>query len=284
MFFYLSKIFWMIAAPSTLLTLLAVAGLALSLRWRRLGTGIAAIGAIGLLLIGLGPFGRMMLVPLEGRFPAYVEDGRRVDGIIVLGGSELPGISAARGQASFQESAERILAMGELSRRYPEARIVFAGGGGQMRPPPLQEADVVRMALPQIGVPEERVTFEAASRNTAENARLTRELVDPRPGENWLLVTSAFHMPRAMGCFRAVGFPVTAYPVDFRTTGNPGYFRLFNSVAEGTSFFELGLREWIGLAVYYLTGRIASPLPGPEPVAEETSPGGRRPIAPVGGA
>lgn len=264
MFFYASKILWSVMAPSTLLTLLTLAGLALTLHWPRLGVTLGLLGAGGLLLFGLGPFGRMMIVPLEGRFPSYVEDGRRVDGIIVLGGSELPGISAARGQPSFQESAERILAMGELSRRYPQARIVFAGGSGLLRQPPMQEANVVRMALPQIGLAPDRVMFEDASRNTAENARLSKALVNPAPGENWLLVTSAYHMPRAVGCFRAAGFPVTAYPVDFRTTGNPGYFRLFGSVAEGLSFFELALREWVGLAVYYFTGRIDSPLPGPE--------------------
>ncbi|WP_018390634.1 YdcF family protein [Ancylobacter sp. FA202] len=264
MFFYASKIFWLVAAPSTLLTLLTLAGLALTLHWPRLGLTLATVGAVGLLLIGLGPFGRMMLVPLEGRFPSYVEDGRPVDGIIVLGGSELPGISAARGQPSFQEAAERILAMGELARRYPQARVVFSGGSGLMKRPPMEEANVVRMVLPQIGLAPDRVTFEDASRNTAENARFSKTLVNPAPGEKWLLVTSAYHMPRAVGCFRAAGFPVAAYPVDFRTTGNPGYFRLFGSVAEGMSFFELALREWVGLAVYYFTGRIDSPLPGPE--------------------
>lgn len=264
MFFYVSKIVWAVVTPSTFLTLLAVAGLAMSLRWYRPGMALAALGVGGLLVFGLGPFGRMLMVPLESRFPSYVDDGRPVDGIIVLGGSELPGISAARGQPSFLESAERILAMGELARRYPQARVIFAGGSGRLSAVPVQEAEVVRMALPQIGLPEGRVEFETASRNTAENARLAKALITPGSGENWLLVTSAFHMPRAVGCFRAVGFPVTAYPVDFRTTGNPGYFRLFDSVSEGLSFFEAALREWIGLAAYYLTGRIDTPLPGPE--------------------
>lgn len=263
MFFYLSKILWMVAVPSTFLTLLAVAGLLLR-RWcRRLGTVLTAAGVVGLLLVGLGPFGRLLAVPLEDRFPVYVDDGRPVDGVIVLGGSELPGITAARGVASFQEAAERLLAMGELSRRYPAARIVFAGGSSSLGDQAMQEADVVRMALPQIGVDESRVAFERMSRNTAENARLAKELVQPRPGERWLLVTSAFHMPRSIGCFRAVGFPVTAYPVDFRTTGEAAPFQLFNSVSEGLSFFDMAVREWIGLAAYYLTGRIDSPFPGP---------------------
>ncbi len=264
MFFVLSKILWAVAVPSTFLTLLAVAGLLLRPWFRRLGGALTAIGVIGLLLAGLGPFGRMLMVPLENRFPAHAGDGGRVDGIIVLGGAELPVITAARGTASFQESAERILAMGELARRYPQARVVFAGGSSSLSEQPMQEAEVVRMALPQIGLEEGRVEFERLSRNTAENARLARELIEPKPGERWLLVTSAFHMPRAMGNFRAVGFPVVAYPVDFRTTGDPGFFRPFGSVAEGLGFFDLATREWIGLAAYYLTGRISSPFPGPD--------------------
>ncbi|WP_246669016.1 YdcF family protein [Ancylobacter sp. TS-1] len=265
LFFVASKLVWMVAVPSTFLALLAACGLLLALRWRRVGGCLAVLGVGGLLLVGLGPFGRVLLLALEDRFPAYVDDGGRVDGVIVLGGAELPAITAARGQPSFQESAERILAMGELGRRYPQARLVFAGGSSSLGTQPMQEAEVVRRALPQIGLDEGRVAFERTSRNTAENARLARALIQPKPGERWLLVTSAFHMPRAVGCFEAAGFPVIAYPVDFRTTGEAGWLRPFDSVAQGLGFFDLALREWVGLAAYYLTRWIASPFPAPPP-------------------
>lgn len=263
MFFLASKLVWMVAVPSTFLTLVAALGMLLALRWRRVGLCLAALGVAGLLLAGLGPFGRVLIVELENHFPAYADDGGRVDGVIVLGGAELPVITAARGQPSFQEAGERMLALGELSRRYPRARLVFAGGSASLGAQPMQEAEVVRLALPQIGVEEGRVEFERASRNTAENARLARELIQPKPGERWLLVTSGYHMPRAVGCFEAAGFPVVPYPVDFRTTGEAGWLRPFDSVAQGLGFFDLAVREWIGLAAYYLTGRIASPFPGP---------------------
>lgn len=265
MFFVASKLVWMVAVPSTFLTLLAALGLLIALRWRRLGGALAVLGVGGLLLVGLGPFGRVLLVELEDRFPAYVDDGGRVDGVIVLGGAELPVITAARGQPSFQEAGERMLALGELSRRYPNARLVFAGGSSSLTAQAMQEAEVVRRALPQIGVDESRVEFERASRNTAENARLARELINPAPGERWLLVTSGYHMPRAVGCFEAAGFPVIAYPVDFRTTGERGWLRPFDTVAQGLGFFDLAVREWVGLAAYYLTGRIPTPFPGPRP-------------------
>ncbi|MFK8251062.1 YdcF family protein [Ancylobacter terrae] len=261
MFFYLSKLFWAVAVPSTFLTVLALAGLVLARFRPRAGLALATLAVLGLLVGGLGPVGRALIQPLEDRFPIFTDDGRPVDGIIVLGGAELPLIFAARGQAAFQESAERLLAMGELARRYPQARVLFSGGSSQLREAP-SEADTVRAALPALGLAPERVEFEATSRNTAENARLSKEYAKPAPGERWLLVTSAFHMPRAMGCFRAAGFDVVAYPVDFRTTGSD-LDELNRSVSGGLMELDLGVREWIGLIVYRLTGRIGDLLPAP---------------------
>ncbi|MDQ0510639.1 YdcF family protein [Ancylobacter amanitiformis] len=263
MFFAASKLLWMVSVPSTLLTMIALAGLLVLARWKRVGAVLTSIGVIGLVLAGLGPFGRLLTVPLEERFPPFVDDGRPVDGVIVLGGAELPGITAARGQPAFQESAERMFALADLSRRYPQARLLFSGGSGALLPAAMQEADVVRMALPQLGVDPARVAFETRSRNTAENARFSRALAEPKPGERWLLVTSALHMPRAMGCFRAAGFPVVAYPVDFRTTGQAPGWQPFDSVAQGLDFFDTALRQWIGLAAYYWTGRTDALFPAP---------------------
>lgn len=263
MFFYASKLLWAIAAPSTFLTLLAFTGVVLALRFRALGLTLAGIGVVGLLVGGLSPLARMMLSPIENRFPTFTDDGGRIDGVVVLGGSELPAITEARGQPAFQESGERMMALADLSRRYPQARIVFSGGSGDLAPSArTTESDVVRQVLPQLGVDPSRVMFEPHSRNTAENARLSRELVKPMPGERWLLVTSAFHMPRAMGSFRAAGFPVTAYPVDFRMAGDTS-FRPFRSVAEGLGFLDLVVREWVGLAAYYWSGRSSALLPAP---------------------
>lgn len=261
MFFYASKVAWAFSVPSTFLTMLALVGLLLMPRFRRLGVTLAALGMIGVVVAGLSPLGRILTHELEQRFPPF-DDARPVAGIVVLGGAELPALTASRGQPSFNHSAERLFALVDLARRYPEARVVFAGGSGSLMGQTMQEADVVRMALRQLGVDPARVIFESRSRNTAENARNARELVQPLPGERWLLVTSAAHMPRAMGCFRVAGFPVTAYPVDFRTTRQLT-FGLFSNVAEGLDFVDGAVREWIGLAVYYWTGRTDSWFPAP---------------------
>lgn len=264
MFFPLSKLAWALLAPSNLLALTILAGLLAAARWRRLGTTLAALGFAGLLVAGFSPLARLAGSVLEDRFPAFVDDGRPVDGVIVLGGAEDPYISAARGQPSFEDAAERIFALGELARRYPRARLAFTGAGNSLVYSAGQtESDTVRAVLPALGLQRERVMFEDRARNTAENARYVMELVRPRPGERWLLVTSAAHMPRAVGCFRAIGFEVTAYPVDYRTGTGAMLWRPYGTLAMGLDAFDAVMREWVGLLAYRLTGRTSALFPAP---------------------
>jgi uncharacterized SAM-binding protein YcdF (DUF218 family) len=118
-------------------------------------------------------------------------------------------------------------------------------------------------ALASLGLDPARLTLESASRTTAENARLTARLVAPRPGETWWLVTSAFHMPRAVSAFRAAGFPVVAYPIDHRTGGIADALRPFASVSEGLRRTDVAAREWIGLLAYRASGRTSTLFPEP---------------------
>lgn len=266
LFFYSAKLLWMLATPSTALGLAAGLGLLLGVWWPRLGGAMVVGGVVGLLAFGLGPFGRALAVPLENRFPLFIDDGRPIAGVVVLGGSERPDITAARGQPALAQAGERLIALADLARRYPQARIIFSGGSGDTVRPVLSEADVVRQLLPQLGIDPTRVEFEAASRNTAENAAFAYALARPQSGERWLLVTSAQHMPRAYGCFEAAGFPVIAYPADFRTAGQADWTRPFARVSEGLEMTDAALREWIGLVAYRLTGRISVIFPSPKPV------------------
>ena len=84
-----------------------------------------------------------------------------------------------------------------------------------------------------LGIPAERIELEDRSRNTVENAVFTRALVNPKPNERWLLVTSAAHMPRAIGTFRQAGFPIEAYPVDWRTSGMVDLVIPFSNLGHG---------------------------------------------------
>src|SRR4029077_6661936 len=123
------------------------------------------------------------------------------------------------GAVALNESAERVTVAAELARRYPKLRIIFSGGTNALLFDKGAEAGVARRPLEDLGVARERIVAEEQSRNTVENAVFSRLIANPQPGQRWLLLTSAFHMPRAIAVFRAAGFPVEAYPVDWRTTG-----------------------------------------------------------------
>lgn len=265
MFFFASKLIWFVLAPANLLVILLLLGGVGSLAgYRRIGRGLLAAGIAGFVAVGFTPLGALVLRPLEDRFPQPSADMPPPDGIVVLGGSTDEIISAARDQATISDAATRVTAAVELARRYPAARLMFSGGSGRLLPHARTEAEDTRRLWIGLGVAPERITVEDRSRNTDENARFTAALVRPAPGARWLLVTSAFHMPRAVGLFRAAGFPVIPYPVDYRTTGTWDDTWPPRNVTAGLSRFEVAAREWVGLLAYRLTGRIGSVFPGPE--------------------
>jgi uncharacterized SAM-binding protein YcdF (DUF218 family) len=168
-----------------------------------------------------------------------------------------------RGQLLVNESGERVIALADLARRYPDARIVFAGGGGNIVEDQLAEAAGLALFAGTLGLDPQRITYEDRSRTTRENAIFTRELVEPEPGARWLLVTSSWHMPRAVGCFRQVGFDVIAYPVDFRTRGPSDRWRPFAFSSEAMRRLDIVSKEWVGLVAYWLAGYVPEMLPGP---------------------
>jgi len=264
MFFYLSKIVWFFVQPSSALLVLALAGAAaLYTRWWRLGRFAVAAALVLLAVAGLSPLGQALILPLEERFPPLGENAPPPDGIIVLGGAFDTLVSPARGVATLNEAAERLTALVTLARRYPQAKIVFSGGAPQVFYAGAREADLARDMLAEAGLDPERLVLESRSRNTFQNALLTKGILRPKASERWLLVTSAYHMPRAIGCFRRVGFPVTAYPVDYRTRGAADLLRPFDKVSEGLRRVDLAAREWVGLIVYWLTGRTSAFFPAP---------------------
>jgi uncharacterized SAM-binding protein YcdF (DUF218 family) len=264
-FYYASKIAWFFATPSSLLPALVAVGLALMAwrRARRLGFALAALGTLAIFVAGLSPLANWVVLPLEQRFPAYRDDGRPVTGVIVLGGALESEVADRRGQVILNEAGERLTAMADLARRYPDARIVFTGGGSTILRDELSEAVALQRFAGSLGIAPERILFETESRTTAENASLTRRLVEPKPGERWLLVTSAFHMPRSIGCFRQAGFEVTAYPVDFRTRGPEDRWKPFSFVSEGLRRLDLASKEWAGLVAYRLFGQTSALFPAP---------------------
>src|SRR5580704_13247994 len=264
MFFTLSKTLGFFTWPSNFLISIGVVGLILlCTRWRRLGSWLVVTSLVLVVLAGYSPLGNVLILPLEERFPPWDPSHGAPDGIVVLGGAISPGVSDARGSVALDEAAERITATAELARRYPDARIIFSGGSGSLLEREGPEAPFAVRELLALGVAHDRITAEEQSRNTLENAAYARLLANPKPGERWLLVTSAYHMPRAIAAFRAEDFAVDAYPVDWRTRGAGDLQRGFSTLSEGLRRTDAATREWVGLVVYRLTGLSAQLLPGP---------------------
>ncbi|MGO4573678.1 YdcF family protein [Microvirga sp. 2TAF3] len=265
MFYYASKFVWFFATPSNLLISLILLGLVLALtrRWRRIGLGLALVTTLATAGLGLLPISSYIMMPLEERFPPFRDDGKPVDGIILLGGAVEASESASRGRIVANESAERLLDTIALAHRYPDARILISGGGGNVFGDGTAEAPIIANFLKTVGIDPQRIIIEDRSRTTAENATFSRELIDPEKGGRWLLVTSAWHMPRAMGAFRKVGLTVLPYPVDFRTSARSETQRLFAFISDGLRRLDVATKEWAGLIGYYAAGRTTELLPAP---------------------
>jgi uncharacterized SAM-binding protein YcdF (DUF218 family) len=264
MFFYLSKVFGFFAQPLNFSILLLAAGLlAIFLGWRRTGLTLDIAAAAILILSAWTSLGAVLLNPLEERFARPAGLPQSVDGIVVLGGGFEGAVNLARGGYEMNSGGDRFVEAAILARRYPTAKIVVTGGTGALILKGEGDADTAPRLLTALGVAPERLILENRSRNTFENAVFTKELVTPQPGETWLLVTSAFHMPRSMALFRKAGFDVLPWPVDYRTSGEEGFGLFRDNAADALQNTTVAIREWIGLFAYWLSGRIDDPFPGP---------------------
>jgi uncharacterized SAM-binding protein YcdF (DUF218 family) len=272
LFFALSKTIGIAALPTNFLLLLGLLGaVLLATRWKLPGRKLLIVSALLLVLCGFSPIGNILLYPLEERFPPWDPARGAPDGIIVLGGAIDPDLSEAHGVAAFNNSAGRIVAVASLARRYPNARIVYSGGNANLlADTTLKEADYAVAAFGDLGIPKDRLILERLSRNTFENAEFSKRLAMPKSGERWLLVTSAYHMPRSIGIFRKVGFAVEAYPADWRLAGRADLTRFFAYSNEGLQHTDIAVREWMGLFAYWLTGKTSELFPGPAGHEEST--------------
>lgn len=260
-FFFLSKLLWKVTAPDSLLLILLI--IAWTLLWRgKIRSAKWMLGfVVGIfLIIALFPVGEWILYPLETRFPNNPVLPQKVDGIIVLSGAEIANLSNKWNQVELNDSGERLLAFQTLARQHPEAKLVFTGGSGSMMYQEYKEADIAKMLFEQQGMDISHIKFESKSRNTYENAVFSKVLANPVSGENWILITSARHMPRSVGIFCRAGWPMIPYPVDhYSWPGN--LFRVDIKLAEHIRILTMGIKEWLGLVVYYVTGKTAALFP-----------------------
>lgn len=252
MFYMLAQTFWFLCAPSHLAVwLVLVAAVLLYRNCVRAARRCAVASASILIVAGFSPVGIWLMHPVENLYPRPTLPAH-IDGILVLGGGSDGVIFASRGAPIGDYGLARLAAAAEVARLHPETRVVFSGG-----PDPVShwdsEARAAGKILASLGVPPQRITLEAASRNTWENFTNSQAIVKPKPSERWLLVTSAFHMPRAMKIAAKVNWPMLPWPSDYMTaTGTDFQFRQYHTNLERT---DMAIHEGIGVLVYRLSGK-----------------------------
>jgi uncharacterized SAM-binding protein YcdF (DUF218 family) len=268
MHFVLSKAIGFLSVPSNVIASLAVLGLLLVVLRRPFGRIVTTVALVTLVLAALSPLGNALLTPLEQRYPELRYPDQGIDGIIVLGGSYDSVSHAYASVIVLEEDTEPMAVMVDLARRYPRANIIFSGGTNPSWGPGPSEAAIVKQYFVSFGIAAERISIEERSLTTEENARFTAQLAHPTPSSRWLLVTSAYHMPRAMGTFRKAGFNVVAFSVGQRTHGWDELWWPATTATDNLRRVDIAAHEWLGLIAYRLSGYSDEWFPGPYPSAE----------------
>ncbi|XAT61171.1 YdcF family protein [Rhodobacteraceae bacterium Araon29] len=259
-FFVVSKLVWFAFRPENFLLVVLLIGLFL-IRGKHSLIGKLCLRAVLVMsiLIGTFPVGELLLRPLEARFQSN-PNLDNIAGIIVLGGAEREEVSKFWGIPSINEAGDRFLAGIILAKRFPGAKILFTGGSGKIASELDGNADVAKAIFVSSGIDENRLLLEGRARNTAENAKYSLALLDGKNVGNWVLVTSAFHLPRSIGVFCKNGWTsLTPYPVDHRTAGYK--FRIGWDFADNLNELNFATKEWLGLLAYRITGRTNSIFP-----------------------
>ena len=251
--FVLSKLLSAVTQPVFWLSLWWLLALVLLPRFRRLATFMLWGGLLVFGLLGFSAVPDALLRSLESQYkvPTLTQINPYA-GVIVLGGATgSPNVYKAHGQVPLGDAAERMTLPIGLMRKFPNFELIFSGGEGRLVPTGTTEAELAKIFYEEQGVDMKRVTLESKARNTRENARQVAALLGERCKQPWLLVTSAWHMPRSMAELEATGCNVTAFPVDFRTGEETSLTKY--AMAESLMSWQTALHEYLGMFVYGVT-------------------------------
>ncbi len=264
MFYTLAKLFWLLANPlNMVLILLCLGVLLLWSRWQRLGLWLVSLVATSLLGLAILPLGQWFLSPLNNQFSPFKSSGGNIDGIILLSGGAVDlKTSRLMGHAVPGKASDRLVEFMSLAEAYPGAKLLICGGnveaGDDTGHKRQTEAVLIAEYLISRGLSATRILVEDSSQDTFENAILGHQLAQPGADERWLLVTSAWHMPRALLSFQAQDWPVVAAP---SAAGIEMGFRLRFNLQAGLMAVNFAMHEYFGLLAYRLNGRITTIWP-----------------------
>ena len=262
--FILAKVFWIIAQPLCLAFLMGMVGVLALLMKRR--TTSLVFGAMAMMIFFVALFtstGIYLVQDLEDRFPRPGQLAPDPTCLIILGGGIDTEPGSARGGYSLNDDGDRYIEAVRLANLYPAARIIMSGGDGSIDGGHVSEAEIIGRMFEDFGIEAERVTNDATSRDTYENATHTKAILAELGFTRCLLITSGFHMPRAVAIFRHLGIDVIPWATDYRSTGREGLRLDFRQPLRNAAMLTVAMKEWIGMVAYYATGRLSSLYPVP---------------------
>lgn len=259
--FISGKLLWIIIQPLTLALIVKIlAFLALVIGRRRLAGFLSLLAGTILFVTLFTTTGAWSLQKLEARYPrpALPAD---VTCMIVLGGGFDLEVTASRGGMEMNQAADRYIEAARLARLYPQAKILVSGGDGSFSGTYKGDAELSGTFFQAMGVDPARIIMEKTSRNTIENVAETRTLLDTNKLSNCLLITSAYHMPRAKALFDAERVTTVPWPSDYRASGKVEFGLDFTQPSLNAALTSTAMREWAALLNAYLQGKSATLIP-----------------------
>tara|TARA_R110002050_G_scaffold57423_5_gene129265 strand:+ start:188300 stop:189109 length:810 start_codon:yes stop_codon:yes gene_type:complete len=260
-FFVASKLAWAVVSPGNMMVLLITfATIMLLLKKIAIATWVLMPLMVASWLLMAYPLTDSLISPLETRFSKPTLLPEKIDGIIILGGGEKLKQSLSWNTPELGDAADRFIAAAVLAKHYPKVPLIYSGGSNLLQFQQGQnEAHIAQIVLNTIGISEKRLIIEPESRNTAENFQFLKPKL-PKPNGTYLLVTSAYHMPRSVGVARQQAISVIPYPVDYMS--NDKTLRQWDfDFMEHLQTLDIVWHEWLGLTAYYWTGKTTEWLP-----------------------
>lgn len=247
---------WIINIDLLFILFLLISSLLLLFNKRKWGKRFLIVSCSGFIFFAVVPIGLWTFEILENRFPKMSVIPPHAKGMILLGGTFDPMTTLGRGETAYNPAAGNFIKFIELAKENPHLQLVYTGNSF--------ENETAKKEFKALGIDPSIVQFADNAKDTKENAIKTKELLNPNPEDHWLLVGSAYHIPRAVGLFRRAGFNVIPFPVDYHTPGNyePWFFLGLKLNLDG---WQVSSREWLGLLINYLMGRSDTLFPEPAP-------------------
>jgi len=253
--YFLSKFIWVFLSPLNFLIIFLLFGFFLKqLNFKIFSKFIFIFCFCFFIIIGFFPTGQFLLFKLEHQYQPLEVLPKEIDGLIVLGGPSSAGLTAIYDQVHFNDGGERLTEAVLVIKKNQPRKIIFSGGSSKQNFES-SHAFVAKKFFHEMGINTNNIYFEYKSRNTYENILYSKKIINPKKNEKWIIITSSFHMLRAMKVSDKLEWSLIPYPVDYRTANNFSGFRFSFNLLNNINNFDLALHEYVGLVSYYLLGR-----------------------------